>query len=373
MAAIELLGTPGYTSGMPTPVLITCSANEAKNCRGSHAVSCRSIFKNFAKNNGVYVCTRCSARRQVLADSPSKKNAVFDLELNERIKALNIIDEDISELSKGSSQIVTVNCRHKLVPECRGATQYAYDQVVRLITKGSEFTYKCLPCTLRADFYGRRAPGTKYIFDDDYFTEIDSEAKAYLLGWIASDGHIRRGGFTIELHRKDKACLEMLRDLISKDIPIYDPTNRPGKPTSVLQVNSRKMSEDLSKHFKLPFARDSKSWRKSDILQYPDLDPKYDTAFIRGFFDGDGCISFHGEYNQLRAVFISISSDFLQSIRDKLDLGGSFSQNLPQLVYTSKRAYDVCKRLYTNTGGLHLQRKYDRYILHCSRKPKSHI
>ena len=207
-----------------------------KNCRGAHAVSCRSIFRNLAKNDGKYVCTRCSARRQVLADSPSKKGAVFDLELNKRIQALGIIDEDVSQLSKGSSQVITIHCRHQLVPECRGATRYAYDQVVRMITKGSEFTYRCLPCTLRADFYGRTAPGAKYEFDNDYFAEIDSEAKAYLLGWIASDGHIRRGGFTIMIHGKDRACLEMLRDQVCKDIPI---TWRPGtKFNGVLPIQS---------------------------------------------------------------------------------------------------------------------------------------
>jgi hypothetical protein len=251
-----------------------------------------------------------------------------------------------------------------------------------MITKGSEFTYRCLPCTLRADFYGRTAPGAKYEFDNDYFAEIDSEAKAYLLGWIASDGHIRRGGFTIMIHGKDRACLEMLRDQVCKDIPI---TWRPGTKFNggaadpehpgmcTLNVCSRKMSEDLARHLKLPFERGSKSWRKDHLIQYPDLDPKYDTAFIRGFFDGDGCITFHRKDNQMRAVFISISNTFLESIDSKLGLGGRFDPKRLQLVYVSKRAYEVCKRLYTDTNGLHLQRKYDRYLLHCSRKPKTHI
>lgn len=54
------------------------------------------------------------------------------------------------------------------------------------------------------------------------FKKIDSPEKAYLLGWIASDGSIRYFGFIIKFHKKDLKILEKLRDIICKDLPINE-------------------------------------------------------------------------------------------------------------------------------------------------------
>jgi hypothetical protein len=37
-------------------------------------------------------------------------------------------------------------------------------------------------------------PNRKYFIDENYFEFINSEEKAYWLGWIASDGHLSKKG-----------------------------------------------------------------------------------------------------------------------------------------------------------------------------------
>ena len=52
---------------------------------------------------------------------------------------------------------------------------------------------------------GRGNQNSRYKqLDDTFFSEIDSPSKAYLLGWIASDGTIGKNGtISIALHKRD--------------------------------------------------------------------------------------------------------------------------------------------------------------------------
>ena len=68
-------------------------------------------------------------------------------------------------------------------------------------------------------YLGRNNPNYLYKLNDDYFKDIDDN-KAYILGWIASDGHIAKRGFAISIDKKDLLILEKIRDLISLDLPI---------------------------------------------------------------------------------------------------------------------------------------------------------
>jgi len=128
---------------------------------------------------------------------------------------------------------------------------------------------------------------TKYLFDDCFFEHIDSPEKAYLLGWIASDGSIRYSGFIIKIHKKDLKILEKLRDIICKKLPI----NEYRENMVEITIASQKIiAADLTKHLKLPFSKDS-SYKKSNIVQFPDLETEeLKWHFLRGYVDGDGSI-----------------------------------------------------------------------------------
>jgi len=150
--------------------------------------------------------------------------------------------------------------------------------------------YICLYCSRTLKFSGRNNPNCKYAFDDFYFKNIDSEEKAYFLGWIASDGSVNKNGFRISIHEKDKLILEQLRDLLCKELKITTKfsfsLNNFLSIMSDLTINSKQISEDICRHLNI------NPGKKSRVVNFPNLDNDFlKWAFVRGFFDGDGFVS----------------------------------------------------------------------------------
>lgn len=140
----------------------------------------------------------------------------------------------------------------------------------------------------------RRKYGS-YNVDDSFFERIDSEKKAYWLGFIAADGCvINRPGkriLTICLAVKDESHLEKFRSDIQCEKEIY--TRKDGAVQ--LDICSDKMVPDLIKHGIHP--------RKSKTLKAPKLSEDMVHHWIRGYFDGDGSISMCRDGNKRGSVF----------------------------------------------------------------------
>lgn len=134
------------------------------------------------------------------------------------------------------------------------------------------------------------------IKNEDFFEIIDTEEKAYILGWLISDGYViypkgkKNPFWGITVKSSDKYILERFKEIIGIEKNIVDSKRfRPNRKTkytyeSELVIISRKMVEDLAKYDIVP--------RKCKTVTFPsnirdDLIPH----IIRGIFDGDGCIS----------------------------------------------------------------------------------
>jgi dUTP pyrophosphatase len=159
---------------------------------------------------------------------------------------------------------------------CKRATHVSERAIRKNVRRNGR--YRCFACS-RASYVGRGNPNAKYAVDDNFFSTIDSELKAYLLGLIASDGTVRKSGFTIALHRKDAILLNILNSNLRWDTPI--------KPTGSLRswtVNSGLISKDVCRHLKI------KPGKKDAVVAFPDIPPAFDIHFMRGLFDGDGSI-----------------------------------------------------------------------------------
>lgn len=137
----------------------------------------------------------------------------------------------------------------------------------------------------------------KYNLDENYFENIDNEHKAYWLSFLYADGSISKtapkcSGYNrlqICLSYKDKCILESLKNDLQFTGPIHEKTydnsyNKNGVRCCYMHVNSRKLCIDLENigfkinRYHIPILRE-------DLIRH----------FIRGYFDGDGCITV-GEY-----------------------------------------------------------------------------
>lgn len=121
----------------------------------------------------------------------------------------------------------------------------------------------------------------KYTLDEEYFKNINTEHKAYWLGLLIADGCNSRGRVTrLSLNKKDIHILEsMKKDLSSNQEIVFGKHNM-----AILNINSRKLTKSLEK-----FGFVENKTYKTFLPNIP-----YDLYrhFIRGYFDGDGCITY---------------------------------------------------------------------------------
>lgn len=128
----------------------------------------------------------------------------------------------------------------------------------------------------------------KYTLNYNYFDNIDSEYKAYFLGYLFADGYNQKSKGTIRLilSTKDEEILQIFAESIETNSPIKR-ENRLVKEksysTSGLYINSIYMCNVLESY--------GMTQNKSLTLNFPKINEQYLHHFIRGYFDGDGSIN----------------------------------------------------------------------------------
>lgn len=162
-------------------------------------------------------------------------------------------------------------------------------------------------------------PGRKYDINDNFFEKIDNEANAYFLGLIAADGHIGIYGgsetLVVGLIKDDIKILEIMRSRMNAGNPVRTYERKDQRDFSMFSVVSSKIYNDLTKLNITP--------RKSLTLEFPNFDQVPENLihhFIRGYFDGDGCITRHINRCRNKEYFypcikICGTREFLESLR----------------------------------------------------------
>ena len=141
--------------------------------------------------------------------------------------------------------------------------------------------------TLRKLNVTRRPAARKYIVNEHIFDVIDTEAKAYWLGFLYADGCLARTNITLTLSIKDKDQVERFRDFMESDTPITlkDYTDRYKRlhPRATVTVSGIHLSERLKQLGVIV-------WRTVPIQEiWRQIPPELLHHWVRGFFDGDGC------------------------------------------------------------------------------------
>lgn len=127
----------------------------------------------------------------------------------------------------------------------------------------------------------------KHILNDNYFDKINSHRVAYFFGLLYSDGSVspHQNKISISLKAEDSYLIDEFKKEIQSDAPIGVYVNPDKSVRYSLQLYSEKMCNDLVKHGCIP--------QKSLTKTFPEIQEKYLFSFLRGYFDGNGCISFY--------------------------------------------------------------------------------
>ena len=140
-----------------------------------------------------------------------------------------------------------------------------------------------------------------YSIDETYFDEIDTEDKAYFLGWMYSDGcnstydnkGKNRYNVIIQLQKRDKEILDAFLLCMKSTAPLayVAPREENEQGYYRMSIYNKHMSQTLEKH--------GVTANKTFTVTYPTwLPEKLQHHFVRGVFDGDGSISLHGKRKQ---------------------------------------------------------------------------
>lgn len=138
----------------------------------------------------------------------------------------------------------------------------------------------------------------KHDLDHQFFREIDTEEKAWLLGFISADGCVndndQRHNLAISLAKEDKEILIRIRSLLKATYPIYQSAGGVRKfPNAgqydcqakvTLVVSSKEIVADLRRHGIHP----AKSWT---VRPWQAPSEALQCAYWRGCLDGDGCVT----------------------------------------------------------------------------------
>jgi intein/homing endonuclease len=204
---------------------------------------------------------------------------------------------------------------------------------------------------------------------DEAFFDSWTPEMAYVLGFIFADGSVvtnRRGGCFLELISTDKELIVKLKKMLGSDhvIGTYQPRNLDHKPQYRLQIGSKKWVQILAGYGVVQ--------NKSLILAFPEVPVGYLGHFVRGYFDGDGCVSFGKYWRKDRQKwkwefttrFTSGSRDFLNNLWEalsKVTKGGYLYQKNKgfELVFSRADSIALFQFMYHNViSEKYLERKY---------------
>jgi hypothetical protein len=122
----------------------------------------------------------------------------------------------------------------------------------------------------------------RYNFDENYFESIDTEDKAYFLGFIVADGSVNSISNVIQITQKEPDILYEFKRYIKYEGDLIKSKNR---DVFDIKISSSKMKSDLLKLGISP--------NKTMSVNYPSIPENLQSHFMRGVFDGDGCVSIH--------------------------------------------------------------------------------
>lgn len=234
-------------------------------------------------------------------------------------------------------------------------------------------------CTILDEFNIPRVGNgqRKYHINEEYFDNIDTLNKAYVLGLMYADGCNFPPKHTafLSLQEGDRKLLEDINKELENETPlrIVDQSKMGEKRGNGYSYNNMCTLNMFSTHICNSLTNLGVIRNKSLVLEFPNIDEKLYSHFLRGYFDGDGSVTRYikNENNKQINITFTSTEQFCKKIKEILEyelnihcgIGDAACHNgITKVAFVSgKSAVKVLDWMYKDAD-LYLQRKYDRYI-----------
>ena len=229
----------------------------------------------------------------------------------------------------------------------------------------------------------------KLKFNENVFDCINTEEKAYWLGFIWADGYIDSS----PLDPDKKSIYNFELSLKADDVKHLEKFNKfMEHVNNNVKISNTKCGEKIYKRCRW-FITNKHLWstlnnlgctsQKSLTLQFPNesIFESEDLIrhFIRGYWDGDGCLSWCNQEHTIPSISVLGTKDMLEGIKRhipelsnrSLFLNDKKNEITKVLSSEHKVAFKVIDYLYSNST-IYLQRKYEIYQIYCRLYEKSY-
>ena len=128
--------------------------------------------------------------------------------------------------------------------------------------------------------------------DSEYFDRIDTEEKAYWLGFIYADGYITKNIFGIKLQESDSEHLDKLKECLRSAHHIGHYVGKTGFSNTEFGTAYCSLTIE-NKDLVRGLVNQGVQYNKSSTILFPTAEIVPDSLlhhFIRGYFDGDGSV-----------------------------------------------------------------------------------
>lgn len=221
----------------------------------------------------------------------------------------------------------------------------------------------------------------KVKFNEHIFDVIDTEEKAYWLGFIFADGCVSTTGnrFELSLKSSDADHLEKFNKFVGGEVNKVKINkaycNNIECERCRWSINNKHFRERLislgcvpTKSLILRFPNES-IFKSNDLIRH----------FIRGYWDGDGCLSWRNKGHTIPFISVLGTEDMLEGIKKhipelsnrSLYLNNKENKITKVLSAEYRAAFNVTKYLYANST-IYLERKYEKYQIYCRLYEKSY-
>lgn len=199
------------------------------------------------------------------------------------------------------------------------------------------------------------------IQNEDYFEVIDTEHKAYWLGFIMGDGCVSNNKtLSIGLKNSDVDILEKFKADIGYQGNIYEYEIKNKYKACSMSITSKKIFNDLGKYGVVP--------NKTYTMTFPfdEVPKKYYFHVLRGIFDADG--SLPKSNNKVMGMSICGTKELIEDICVILKAQKSHVYIREDLVNFSElrchkrqETLRMLNLIYSNAN-IYMKRKYERFL-----------
>lgn len=214
--------------------------------------------------------------------------------------------------------------------------------------------------------------GVQYISNTHYFDNIDTEDKAYYLGFIYADGCLSKNELKISIKSCDIDILEKLKRYMNSSHNIFikistNSFNNKQTEIAILGIAHKNIKNALNKHGVIS--------NKTFKIQWPSTIENQNLYkhFIRGYMDGDG--SFTKDKNNRYSIQFCGTIEFLESLKlfleENLDINCNKNlykrwpernTNIRQLTISGKNNVKTVLSWLYKDSCVYLDRKYNKYL-----------